>query len=208
MATTDLLALAEAFATRAAEQAYPDGEVTVTMVPLDARLTLDACDEVRFDPTGDRVAGRIAIRARCAGPASWGIFLTAMVDVVVPVVTLARPVPRGSVLQAADLTTTRQNLGQIRDGYVVDTADVAGMVAKTSLRADAVLYQRQLAAPRLVTRGEPVTVAARHGHVQVTTQAIALSDGVYGEQVQVRNPRSERVVTGWVTGPGQVSTRP
>jgi flagella basal body P-ring formation protein FlgA len=208
MPSADLLARAEAFATDAARQAYPDADITVSMVPLDSRLRLDPCEEVRFEPTGDRVAGRIAIRARCIAPARWGIFLTAMVDVVVPVVTLARPVPRDSVLQAADVTLTPRNLGELRDGYLVDAGDVVGMAARSNLRADNVLYQRHLAAPRLVVRGESVTVAARLGHVQVKTQAIALTDGVYGEQVEVRNPRSERVVTGWVTGPGQVSTRP
>ena len=208
MPTTELLARAESFAAAAARQAYPDGDVTVRMVPVDSRQVLDPCEDVRFEATGDRVAGRIAIRARCLAPARWGIFLTALVDVVVPVVTLARPVPRDSVLQAADVTLTPRNLGELREGYLIDPDDVVGMAARSNLRADAVLYQRHLAAPRLVVRGETVTVAARHGHVQVTTQAIALSDGVYGEQVEVRNPRSERVVTGWVTGPGRVSTRP
>lgn len=207
MPTAEVLARAQDFATAAARQAYPDGDVTVRMVPLDSRLVLDPCDEVRFEATGDRIAGRVAIRARCLAPARWGLFLTALVDVVVPVVTLARPVPRDSVLQAADVDLTPRNLGELREGYLIDREDVVGMAARSNLRPDTVLYQRHLATPRLVVRGETVTVAARHGHVQVTTQAIALSDGVYGEQVEVRNPRSERVVTGWVIGPGRVSTR-
>jgi flagella basal body P-ring formation protein FlgA len=56
--------------------------------------------------------------------------------------------------------------------------------------------------------GDSVVLDAGHGLVAVSTQAIALTDGVYGEQIDVRNPRSNRIVTGWVTGRGTVTTRP
>jgi len=59
-----------------------------------------------------------------------------------------------------------------------------------------------------VTRGDTVMLASSQGHVRVTTQAVALSDGVYGEQIEVRNPRSDRVLTAWVTGRGTVTVRP
>jgi flagella basal body P-ring formation protein FlgA len=82
------------------------------------------------------------------------------------------------------------------------------MAARTSLRADSVLYQRQLSAPQLVSRGDTVNLATTVGAVTVTTEAEALADGTYGERIEVRNPRSNRVITAWVTGAGRVSTRP
>lgn len=206
--TDELLERAAAHARSAAEQAFPDGQVSVRMVPLDPRLALDACEDLQLDTRNDRVAGRIAIHARCLAPRNWGLYLTAQVDVLLPIVTLARPVPRGTVLRAGDLTLQTHNLGELRDGYLTDIEAAAGMAARTNLRADNVLYQRQLDAPKLVTRGDTVMLASSQGHVRVTTQAVALSDGVYGEQIEVRNPRSERVLTAWVTGRGRVSVRP
>lgn len=196
------------FARSAALTAYPDAEVTVSMVPLDPRLTLAPCASLEFTTPGSRSAGRVSIHARCHAPATWGIYLTAQVSVVLPVVTVAGPVPRDTVLRATDLTLQPADLAELRDGYLTDVDDALGLVARGALRAGAILYQRQLAAPKLVTRGDPVTLASQRGQIVVTTQAIALSDGVYGDKVDVRNPRSERVVSGWVVGPARVSTRP
>jgi len=208
-ATTEaLLERAAAHARSAAERAFPEGEVSVRMVPLDPRLALDACEDLRLETRNDRVAGRIAIHARCIAPRNWGLYLTAQVDVLLPIVTLAGPVPRGTVLRAGDLALDTHNLGELREGYLTDIDAAAGMAARTNLRADNVLYQRQLDAPKLVSRGDTVMLASGQGHVRVATQAVALADGVYGEQIEVRNPRSDRVLTAWVTGRGRVSVRP
>lgn len=206
--TTALLARAGEFAEDAARQAYPEGQVSVRMVPLDPRLTLDACEDLDLRIPGDRVAGRVSVHARCRAPSTWGLYLTAQVDVVLPVVTLAGPVPRNSILREADLNRTETNLAGLRDGYLIDPAEAVGMAARHNLRSDGVLYQHQLAAPKLVTKGDTVTLASSVGAVTVTTQAVALTDGVYGERVDVRNPRSNRVISGWVTGAGSVSMSP
>lgn len=205
--TAGLLQQAGEFATTAAQRAYPAGTVSVRMVPLDPRLQLEPCDEPFFEIPGDRVVGRVAIRARCQSPASWGLYVTAQIDVVLPVVQATGPIARGTRLRKADISLVRQSLADIRDGYLTDPADAVGLVARVNLRADSVVYQRQLSAPKLVTRGDTVTVASSQGHVRVTAQAIALTDGVYGERVEVRNPRSNRIVTAWVTGPGTVAVR-
>lgn len=206
--TAALLARAGAFVEDAARQAYPEGQVSVRMVPLDPRLTLDACAELDLRIPGDRVAGRVSVHARCRAPVTWGLYLTAQVDVRLPVVTLTGPVPRNSILRDADLTRTETNLAGLRDGYLIAPADAVGMAARHNLRSDGVLYQHQLAAPKLVSKGDTVTLATSAGAVTVKTQAIALTDGVYGERVDVRNPRSNRVISGWVTGAGAVSMSP
>ncbi len=192
----------------AARRDYPEADIDVRMVPLDPRLSLEACQQLDLQLPGSRSAGRVTVHARCSAPAAWGIYLTAQVDIVLPVVTVAGPVPRDTVLRAGDLALQPANLADLRDGYLTDPAVAEGMVARTPLRFGAVLYQRQLSAPRMVTRGDPVTLAARRGLIVVTTQAIALSDGVYGDKVDVRNPRSDRVLSAWVVGPARVSTHP
>ncbi|MFW6093488.1 MAG: flagellar basal body P-ring formation chaperone FlgA [Pseudomonadota bacterium] len=206
--TAELERQARMLAREAAERAYPGGDVSVEVVPLDARLQLEACEDLTWEIPGSRVAGRVSVHARCSAPVNWGVYLTAQVDVVLPVVVTARPVPRGSVVRNADLEVERHNLGELREGFLIDPAGAGGMTARTNLRAGRVLYQRQLAARRLVSKGDSVAVAARHGQVVVTARGVALADGVYGERIEIRNPRSERTVRAWVTGPGRVSTRP
>lgn len=199
---------ARGLAMETATHAYPGARVSVTVTPLDPRLRLQRCDDLSMEIPGNRIAGRITVHARCRAPVSWGIYLSAQVDVVLPVVVTVRPVPRDSVIRAADLALESRNLAELRDGHLTDLEDAVGMAARTGLQADRVLYQRHLAPRRLVSKGDAVTLAAHHGQVVVTTRAVALADGAYGERIELRNPRSNRTTSGWVTGPGQVSTRP
>ena len=66
----------------------------------------------------------------------------------------------------------------------------------------------QLDVPIAVERGSKVQIVARRGGVEITGVGEALSAGRIGSQVRVRNQSSGRIVHGWVTGPGRVSTSP
>ena len=70
--------------------------------------------------------------------------------------------------------------------------------------AGSVLTPELVEAPRLVRRGELVTVTARTGGIEIRTQGKAMRDGVQGERIPVENASSRRVVEGQVTGRGQV----
>lgn len=57
----------------------------------------------------------------------------------------------------------------------------------------------------LVKQREPVTVSLRKGNLQVTLQAAeAVQQGQLGDRILLRNLESKRLITGVVTGPGQV----
>jgi len=192
----------------AARAAYPDGRITVDMLPLDPRLELAPCDELEYRLPGPRISSRQSIHVRCHAPQAWGFYATGRVRIEAPVLTLTRSVPRNAVLQAADMEVRYNDVTALRDGYMSEADDAVGLTARHNLRAGTPLYLHQLTRPTLVSRGDTVTLSANRGQVTIRTRAVALGDGSYGERVDVRNPRSERTVTGWVTGHGQVSTTP
>jgi flagella basal body P-ring formation protein FlgA len=55
-----------------------------------------------------------------------------------------------------------------------------------------------------IRKGDQVVITARSGTVSVRMPGEALSDGVIGKQISVRNQRSNRVIRARVVGPGQV----
>ncbi len=190
----------------AAREAHPNAEIDIRMLPLDNRLRLGPCEAMTSDVTGRRLHGRVSVKVRCQGPSGWGVFATAEVAVVKPVVITRGPVPRGTTLRPDDLMLVTRDISTLRPGYLVDLEDALEMTVRQGLRADAVVYARQLAAPTLVRRGDRVTISARHGAVEVSSQGIALSDGAYGTQIEVRNSNSDRTISGWVVGYGKIST--
>ena len=61
----------------------------------------------------------------------------------------------------------------------------------------------KVAAPKLVRRGQPVTLAVRSGALTITAQGRALADGREGDPVRVVTP-SSRTVEGIVEASGAV----
>jgi len=99
-------------------------------------------------------------------------------------VVTVRPVQRGMVVRAVDVEI-RSPEGRVPLRAIRSLDQAIGMVAQQSLRAGVLLMESQLKAPRLVERGETVTVFARTAGIQVRTLAIARQDGSLGELIQV-----------------------
>lgn len=203
-----LLADAEHLLEDQARQAYPNARVDAQMQSLDPRLDLPPCDDAELTPRGQQQHGRIAVSVRCQSPQPWTVFVIGEVSVSVPVVVTRQPVRRGEVVSASMLATEERNLGELRDLFFTDPRDVSGKQARRHLAEGEVVLASQLDEPVAVERGSKVQIVARRGAVEITSVGEALAAGRVGGQVRVRNRASGRIVHGWVTGPGQVSTTP
>jgi flagella basal body P-ring formation protein FlgA len=58
-------------------------------------------------------------------------------------------------------------------------------------------------APQVVRRGDRVILEASTAGISVVTTGTALANGKVGEQIQVRNEKSARVVDAEIIGPGK-----
>jgi len=113
---------------------------------------------------------------------------------------LAHRVERGDVLSAADF----ENQPRPAATGALTPAQAAGREAVRPLMAGAVVRAGDLVLPRLVRRGEPVTVAWRQGGLVITAAGRALSAGGLGEPVRVVTTATNRTLDGVVEGSGAV----
>lgn len=181
-------------------------DARIELSRLDPRLRLPACsDPLQAFANGDRPAiGALSVGVRCAGEQPWTLYVQVRVAVFGSVVVVARPLARGARLQAQDLEVVRRDLAALPRGYF-DTIDaVVGNLARQSLPAGQVLQANQVESPRLVRRGEKVILRVSSSGFEVSMSGSALSDGVMGQRIQVRNDRSKRVVEGEVVAVGAV----
>jgi len=74
---------------------------------------------------------------------------------------------------------------------------LAGLFRKTS-------GQVWVSVPRLIKRGEIVTLKIMTPFMQITTKGRALQDGAHGESVRVTNTRSKKIIEGVVIESGVV----
>jgi flagella basal body P-ring formation protein FlgA len=121
---------------------------------------------------------------------------------IVEAPVLDRMVERGEILSAGDFTTEPLSPSQARGAMTPDA--VSGMEASRRLRAGAIVRANDVIAPRLVRRGEPVTINIRSGGLTITTAGRALADGAMGDLVRVVASSTNRTLDAEVEASGSV----
>ena len=186
---------------------YSDFQIKVAR--LDSRLKLSHCDRALegFLPQAGQLFGKLSVGVRCAGSKPWSIYVPCEVDVYQQVLAAARPILRGQSLEAADIQTIRQKITPRNQAYFYDSQDVINMVAQRNIPLGRTFTPQLVQAPRLIHRGEQVILMAETSSLTVRMTGEALSDGVKGEVIQVRNAATRRVVEGVVLEQGIVQVK-
>ena len=97
-----------------------------------------------------------------------------------------------------------RDIGTLFSGYFTEIAEVTGLHTKARTGDGHVLTPRVVALPKLVNRGQQITLIAGADGIEVRSRGKALSDGVAGELISVKNLSSNRVVEGVVLEAGLV----
>ncbi len=181
-------------------------DVEVRVRSLDNRLRLHGCDvplEAFWSP-GSRQRGATSVGVACEGEKPWKIYVRVTIKLMREVAVAARPLVRGDILQRDDVRMVRKDVSRINGSYLEDPTPLIGYELRQSVSANSLLYSRMLQAPKLVRRGDKITVLAVVGGLEVRVMGEALSDGGKGQMIRVRNLSSKRVVQGEVVSKGMV----
>ena len=116
---------------------------------------------------------------------------------------LARTVERGEKLAAGDFT--RGPVSPTAARGMLAPAEAAGQEATHRIMAGAPVRAADVAQPRVVRRGEAVTISFATGALTITSAGRAMSDAGKGEPVRVFNTATGRTLDGIADAPGQVS---
>lgn len=182
------------------------GDSEFTLGRLDPRLRLAACDaalKMRFsrEPRG---GGPNAVEVRCEGSHPWSLYVTVDVARFAQVVVSSRGLVRGAVITADDVVVARRRINGTRMDYLSSATSAVGRVAARAIGPDQILGAANVTMPRLVKRGDEVTIASVGSTISVRVRGQALKDGALGDRVSVRNLNSKRVVEGVVNADGMV----
>lgn len=181
-----------------------DARYAISVHAPDPRLRLAQCDQDLDLKTTSGKIGRVAVKVSCASGTPWTIYMNAQIQAYRHVLVAAAPIPRNTLITMRDIALVEQDLSTSTRAYYTDPADVVGLLAKRSIRANQILAPSVLRLPKLVKRGDPVRMIAERGSVRIQVEGIAMSDGALGDTIRVRNPRSGRVVQAEVQSAGTV----
>lgn len=127
----------------------------------------------------------------------------AVETMAVPVLT--RPIDRRDVIHASDVTVVRIEKRRVPGSAVIESDELVDMAAKRPLRAGEVIASADVEPPRVVLRGDLVTLQYSRPGLTLSARGRALGDGAKGDLVSVLNEQSKRTIQGIVTGAGLVA---
>ena len=105
---------------------------------------------------------------------------------------LSRSVAKGEILGAPDFSTAPLPASAARSA--LSPSEAAGREALRPLRAGQAVRAADVAAPRVIRRGQAVTILFTSGALSINAAGRALSDAAVGEPVRVINLSSNRTL--------------
>ncbi len=126
----------------------------------------------------------------------------------VAVAVPARPIARGETIGESDLVYERRPARGLPAGALTRPEEIAGLAARRPIRAGEVLAAGLLEEPRIVRRGNLVTLVYESPGLALTARGKALADAAEGETVAILNEQSRRTVEGIAIGPDRVRIEP
>lgn len=183
-----------------------EGRPEVEVNTLDPRLSMPGCDQTLTASLQSPATpiGRVVVKVRCEGTTPWTVFVPAQVHLFRQVVTATRPMKRDEVIGERDVALRERDVGPLGQGYLTALEQAVGQKLVRPAVMDQVVAPMQVQQPEVVRKGDQVVISAGVGAIAVRMPGEALADGGQGEQIRVRNLRSNRVVKARITGPGQV----
>lgn len=171
--------------------------VTLTAVPLDARLALAQC-RVRLATSvaaPGNAQSRMLVRVSCPDP-SWTLNVPVQIRRTHHVLVLRRAVARGEWISAADVFTQQRELPGLASPFLSRPEQLVGRPARRPLPAGTALTADALATPLLIKRGQQVTLVAQSSGFEVRAPGRALADAGAQQRVRVQNLNSLKVIEG------------
>ncbi len=178
----------------------------ITTGSLDSRLKLRQCDLPleAFLPKGGRDLGKVTVGVRCNDAKPWSLYVPLTVSLYKEVLVAAHPLERGKLLSNDDVKVVRKDLSELSRGYIQDKQLLLGMQVKQHTPAGKALTPAMMKKPRVINKGQRVTMVVKAVGMEVRMAGKALVHGAIGDRVRVHNLTSKQTLEGTVTGPGEV----
>lgn len=183
----------------------PGQRVKYRVSSVDPRLRLADCDSaISVDLGSGDLIGRVTAKVECRGAGNWSIYVPVSVHVYKKVVTVRAPAARGKLLHPQDLQLTEKEVSNLTQGYFTRINEVANKQLKRSVTIHGVITPRMLIEPKVVKKGDEVMIIANKGLLSVSSPGVALADGRIGQQINVKNRSSNRIVKARIKEKGVV----
>lgn len=187
---------------------WPDIRSRVSIGPVDNRLRLPACLDVRFSlPANAQIGNRGSLRAECLAPARWSLYISFQVGLSGPALVSRRDLPPRSRISATDLALQDIDYAHPPSAYLRDTRLAIGALTNQRIPAGQPVLSSALVSPPVINAGQRVRLVVEGVGFAISHEGHALNSAAAGAPVRVKI-RNGRIVQGIAQADGNVQVRP
>ncbi|WP_241033763.1 flagellar basal body P-ring formation chaperone FlgA [Vibrio maerlii] len=178
------------------------GKISALAANIDSRIHATDCPSPLITSSNStNVTSNITVLVRCEED-NWRVYVPVRVNRSQPLIITNRALARGEVIAESDLSMKFVDLNAFRRFGFSSKTLIAGAKVKRNIKMGDVVEQRDIC---VVCRNESVMIKAVKGEMSIITNGTALSDASLGEQVRVKNDKSQRIIEGRVSAIGEVT---
>jgi flagellar basal body P-ring formation protein FlgA len=166
-------------------------------IPAEAEPSV-AIESLDYNPGTNHFTARV--RAPAEGGEIFAVYGRA--TPAKPVATLTRDVAMGEILRAGDVAEQSVEAGRIAQDSITDVSSAVGLAAKRQMRSGQKLRQSDVERPRMLKKGDVVTLIYEVPGMMLTALGRAVTDGAAGDVVSIVNAQSHRAVDAKITAAG------
>jgi len=168
-------------------------------LPLDSRIPDRICKSPleltsASEPPFNR---QVTIQAKCQDEQAWAQYVHVRVVEMAPVVVANANLARGEVITKSHLSIQMKPSHFVRVQYLDNPDMLIGSRSKRNIRSGMPVLLNQIC---MVCKGDSVNIYANLRGLRIKTTGIALEDGTLGEQVQIKNKKSGKILNARVDG--------
>lgn len=184
----------------------PSTNYKLTFRQIDNRLKLPLCGTALtvFTHKASLKAGRNSIGVKCDSNKKWTIYTTAIINIYKDVIVLSQPIKRGEFFTKNILQIQKKEVSTLRSGFFTDTKNILNKQASRNLNLGAVITRPNVKEPKLVKRGEKVTINISSPNLDISVTGVALMDGIKNQNIRIKNINSKQIVQARVVEQGKV----
>ncbi len=133
------------------------------------------------------------------------ISIKGQIQPVITVPVLSANIQYGSIITQSDIEYTKIKEREFSRDTIIDAKKLLGMTARRTIIAYRPIKSTDIVAPKIIERGELVTLSFNSGAMNLTTQVKALQNGAKGDIIRVVNTLSNKTLQAVVIGSNEVS---
>ncbi len=135
------------------------------------------------------------------------ITVSGRIERLIPVPVLANTLRNGDIIGTRDIDWIDIQQNRIANGTLLDESDLINMTPRRMVQAGKPVISNELESPKMVDRGDSITLVFETGPMVLTAKGKSLQAGAIGDTVRVSNTDSNKNLSGIVTAYREVTVR-